>query len=147
VVGVLSCPWQQWGRHRQGCGGIWLLVGWAWSGMGCSMQSPGHCGQILPFFYSIIFCEAVAIYGIIMAIVISNMAEVREDLGFLHWPQGRGWVGSCAWACDLGSLDVTVALEAPWLGVCGVALVQTKELYWGGIQQGLWSHLRTWSWG
>ena len=75
-----------------------------------------------------------------MAIVISNMAEVWEDRGCPASPapaSGPWWgMGSRPWASvvssgPVGTLDAVVALGAPGLVVCAVALVHTEEWFGG----------------
>jgi len=97
------------------------VIGAAWgifltgsSIVGGSIKSPRITSKNL---VSIIFCEAVAIYGVIMAIIMANKIEGSDQ--FLVPAEPRGWQAqtmAAGWC--LFSVGLSVGLSNLFCGVC-----------------------------
>eukprot|EP00999_Lentomonas_sp_LEN2_P000596 NODE_1593_length_801_cov_76.813056_g1544_i0.p1 GENE.NODE_1593_length_801_cov_76.813056_g1544_i0~~NODE_1593_length_801_cov_76.813056_g1544_i0.p1 ORF type:complete len:177 (+),score=30.86 NODE_1593_length_801_cov_76.813056_g1544_i0:81-611(+) len=116
---------------------IWMsVIGAAWgilltgaSISGAAIRAPGIRSKNL---ISIIFCEAVAIYGIILAIILQGRLEpMIDDLSVLHYHQIRQaayLVFACGLTVGLGNLSCGVSVGVVGSS-CAIADANNSSLF------------------
>lgn len=88
------------------------------------------------FFNSVIFCEATAIYGVIMAIILTNKIKEPEDNGF-YLAENWDWAGYYYAGYGMFSAGLSVGLTNIASGVsvgiagssCAIGDAQDASLF------------------
>lgn len=94
------------------------------------------CSLFLFPFYSVIFCEATAIYGVIMAIILTNKIKQPEEAGY-YLAEGWDYAGYYYAGYGMFSAGLSVGLTNIASGVsvgiagssCAIADAQDPSLF------------------